>query len=322
MSVAAVPRNPWAVVNALLTAGVNALSGHGAPVSGNDWDAAGYQIAGKGSIYMNLDTGVMYVNDGDMNNVYWSPLNLVNFPNLLSWQTDFRDGVGLAVSGTETTYTIPGSGVRIFGQGLAETDSGVTVAIGEGGPVASCITTDEDEHVIALGAGITTSVPYQPDTHGTIAVEALVAMSSAITLRRFFIGFIGTAADALDPPVTGTTATITLVQDDLAGLFYDAELTDADRLYAPHNKSDEAATIACSACDTEVDFPAAGTYTKLRVEIDAEGTMRCYKDGVLVFTQEEAVDVDEELAPVVLCASESAATKTMLVKYFRTWGSR
>lgn len=303
--------------------GVYDSSGFGAPVSGTGSTATGLNVSGPGSRYIDLNTGVVYWNEGTAASPYWTPENYLH-PQLLSWFTDFRDGVGVAVAATDATVTLAGSGIRLFGSGIEETDSGVTVAIGEDGPIASVIASAADAKLVAIGVGITTSVPFQPNTHGPLVIDVLVAMSSALTLRRFFCGFIGTAADALVSPATGSTTTITLVQDDLAGLFYDAALTAASRLFAPHNKSDEAATIATTATgvDTGVNFPAAGTYTRLRVEISAAGVMTCFIDKAQVTQISAALDVDEEVAPVLLVASTSAATKTMLVKRFATWGYR
>lgn len=314
-------KNIQAELKARTDAGIFDVVGEGAPVSGNTGEASGYNVCGMGSFYTDVVSGMKYVNEGTAVNLYWTPVSLLSSA-YLSWVTDFRDGLGKAISDTAATATISGSGIRVFGQGIAETDSGLTVAIGENGPIASLITTDEAAHLAAIGVGITTSVPYQPDQHGPIVVEALVAMSAAITLRSLFIGFLGTVADALDPPVTGAATTLTLVQDDLAGLVFDAGLTDADGLFMPSNKSDAAASQTTASCDTGESFPAAGTYCLLRVEVLANGTMKCYKDKILIGTVVAALDVDEEVAPCLLVRSTSAATKTMLVKFFRTWGFR
>lgn len=279
-------------------------------------------FAGKGSTYVALNYGIEYVNEGTQDSPYWTPVSYAH-SRLLSAFTDFRDGVGKALADTAATVTLVGSGVRIHGQGIAETDSGVVVTHGEDGPVARLTTTDEDAHLVALGFGGTT-VPFQPDTHGPIVVDAEITMVSALTLRRMFIGFIGTAADALDPPVTSTTLTHTLVQDDLAGIAYDAAMTDAAGLWAVHNKSDEAATLASTAtgCDTGVDIAAVGTYQRLRVEISSAGVMTCFADKVQIARVAASLDVDEEVAPVLLLGSTSAAVKSMDVKRFSAWGKR
>jgi hypothetical protein len=300
--------------------GVFDLAGVGAPVSG--LLGTGRNVAGKGSTYTNISNGVVYVNEYTKAAPYWTPLNLDN-PALLAWHSDFRSGQGKALADTAALATL-NSGLKVFGQGIAENDSGLVVAIGENGAIASLTTTDEAAHLAAIGVGLTTSVPYQPDSHERLVIEALVAMSSAITLRSLFLGFLGTVADALDPPVTGSTVTATLVQDDLAGVIFDTGLTDADRLYAVHNKSDEAASqnVTTGGRDTGADFPAAGTYTRLRVEINSGGDMLIFKDFEQIASIEDALDADEEVAPVLLVRSTSAAVKTMLVKFFRTWGTR
>lgn len=298
------------------------MTGQYGPKSGTSGTGAA-DWAHPGVIYMDTVNGVLYKNEGSLASPYWSPVNF-NQDGLLAYWTDFRSTLGSALAATNASDTIAdGSGVRVHGQGLAETDSGLTVAVAEGGQVASLVTTDEDAHLAALSPPGTSPI-FQPDTHGPLVIDVNVAMSSALTLRRFFAGFLGTIADALDPPVTGATTTITLVQDDLAGLFYDAGLTAAARLFAPHNKSDEAASIATTATgvDTGQDFPAAGTYTRLRVEIWRNGTMVCFKDKVQITSIAASLDVDEEVQPCLLVGSTSAAVKTMLVKKFAAWGSR
>jgi hypothetical protein len=301
--------------------GVYDLVGTGAPLSGVFGVGTGSRLAGRGSTYTNLTTGVKYWNEGSATVPYWTPESFLQ-SQLLSWFSDFRDGVGKAVADTAATATIAGSGIRVFGDGIAETDSGLVIAIAEDGPIGTLTVTDEVSHIAALGVGITTSVPFQPDSHGPLVVDALVAMSSALTLRRFFMGFVGTAADALISPVTGSTTTITLVQDDLAGLMFDVGLTNADGLFAPSNKSDAAATQTAASCDTSTDFPAAGTYARFRVQISAAGRMTCFMNKAQIFDLAAALDVDEEVAPVLLIGSTSTAVKLMLVKNFAAWGQR
>lgn len=328
-------KNIQAMLRNWIDNGVVDLKGIGAPISGTGvyavtgssgnlvTPATGAGVCGPGSIYTNINNGVEYFNEGTAAAPYWTPCNILH-KNLLSWDSEFRDGVGKAVADTAATITTPGTGIRIFGQGIDETDSGFVVAIGEDGPIGTLTTTDEDAHIAALGVGITTSVPYQPDSHGPLVVEARFAVNSALTSRRIFIGFIGTAADALDPPVTGTTVTITLVQDDVAGILMDSGLTAATELFAPHNKSDEAATILTTAAgvDLGVVMPPAGTYVKLRVEVNAAGTMTLFKDKIQIGQIVAALDTDEELAPVLLVGSKTTATKAILVKRFSAWGNR
>lgn len=270
-----------------------------------------------------LDTqnGVLFINEGSSESPYYTPAGFDQRPLWGVW-TDFRDDAGAALASTAAEVVIPGSGLRIFADGLAETDSGFVVqTAGEGGKNGRITTNAASAKGVAIGldAGV-----MQPDQHQLLVIDAKITNVSAITLRRFFFGFLGTAADGLVSPVTGSTTTITLVQDDLAGLFFDVGLTAASRLFAPHNKSDEAASLATTATgvDTGVNIAAAGTFQRLRVEIDAAGVMRCFIDKVQVARIAASLDVDEEVSPALALFSTSSAVKSMDVAHFATWAYR
>jgi hypothetical protein len=195
------------------------------------------------------------------------------------------------------------------------------------GAIGRMTTTDEDEHTLVLSVGTGTTPVFQPDQNGTIVVDAIVSHVSAITLRAFFVGFTGSAADALDPLINGSTVTISYpatIGDDLAGICFDVGLTDADRLYAAHVKSDAVASrdTTDTGIDLGVDVAAAGTYQRFRVEVDADGTARMFIDKALVGTFSAALDADEEIHPVLQLISESAAVKSLDVKQFMAYGKR
>lgn len=303
------------------------IVGAGGPLSGSisraDALPTGFNVCGFGSTYVDLTNGAIYVNEGTKTDLYWTPISF-DQPGILGWWSNFRDSVGKAIADTAATVTLVGSGIRIFGSGINETDSGFVPAIAEDGAIGTLTASATSGKTAALGVGLTTSVPYQPDSHGPLVVDSLCAQSAAITSRSFGIGFIGTAADALAMPVTGATLTLTLVQDDVALMLFDTGLTDGDRFFAAHNKSDEAASHLTSATgvDTGVDVAAAGTYQRLRVEITAAGVMTCFVDKIQVTQISAALDVDEEIAPVLIINSLASATKAMLVKYFGAWGVR
>jgi len=234
-----------------------------------------------------------------------------------SYWTNFADLVGEPLAETDAAVYLVGSGLRVHGQGIEVNDSGMSVAYGLDGAIATCTTTDEDGHTIALSFGGNTEM-WTPAANGPYEVEALVTNSSAITLRAMFIGFAGAFADALDPVVTGSTVTLTLVQDDLQGLFFDASLTASSRWFNTHNKADAAASQAVTATglNTGVDVAAAGTYQRLKVRIEANGTMKTYIDGVQVGEIFGAAATTVAVNPVLYLESASAAVKTMLVKEF------
>ena len=306
------------------------LYGTTEPVSGGIGVGTGQGVAAGGSTYLDTNRKVLYINETNATAPYWTPLNAQNHPNLISFYTDFKDFVGEPLADTDTSLVVPGSGLRIFGQGLAETDSGVVCATDSGCVRARLTTTDEAEHLVALSFGsIAGSTLYmKPASWGPMVIEATVAMVSALTLRNFFIGFIGGVAadvgDALDPPGTAVTTTLTLVQDDLAGLYMDSRLTDATRIFAPHNKADEAATLTAASCITDPStvFSAAGTDVRFRVEITRTGTMYGYVNRTLVANVPLASSTSVALAPVLLVGSTSAAIKAMDVRRFAVWSRR
>jgi hypothetical protein len=302
--------------------GAGLLETNAAPISGPTGTYGGTAL--PKAILINTANGTLYMNEGTKASPYWTPVNYIQ-NGLNACATDWRDGVGIAIADTTASVTVAGSGVRIFGSGKPQTDSGVTVSFAQAGPpVASFIASATGSTaVIAASLGSTPAL-WTPTANGTLVIDADVAMSSALTLRRFFIGFIGTCADALVSPLTGSTVTITQVQADVQGLFMDSGLTAATELFAPHNKASEAGTIATTATgvDTSTVMPAAGTYVRLRVEITSTGIMKCFADKVQIASIAAAATAATAVVPVLLLTSTSAATKTMLVKRLAMWSQR
>ena len=317
----------WAEHKDRVLNGVFNLVGSGGPVSGSAFSISGVRptglgVAGYGSRYLNLSNGVEYWNEGTILSPYWTPIDF-NHPALLAFQDDFRNGVGEALTATNTNALLARSGIRIHGDGLSEVDSGAVVTFAEDGPILTLTTTDEVNHLVVLSQGDTNPI-FQPDRHAPLVADVLFTSVSAITLRRYFLGALGTIADALVSPVTGSTTTLTLVQDDVAGMFMDAALTDAAGIFLPHNKSDEAASIATTATgvDTGYDVEAAATYQRWRIEINSAGVLTAFKNKVQIGQISAALDADEELALAFLIASTSTAVKSCIVKKVAFWGQR
>ncbi len=281
---------------------------------------------GRGSVEPGdflLDTTnfVQYVNEGTRASPYWTPVNY-NQAGLFGVHTDFRAGLGKALADTAAAAILADSGLRVFGQGVeVNGDTGLVVqSAGEGGQVGRLQVTNEQDHIAAVGmaAGV-----MQPDQHGQLVVDVELSNVSAITLRAMFIGFLGTAANALDPALTFATTVATFVQADVAGLAFSVDLTDGDRIYAVHDKSAGAGTQDLTAIgDTSVDIAAAGTYQRFRVEIFADGDMTAFIDKAEVYTASIAVDVDEELSPVVYLETTSDVLKAVDIRRIAMWANR
>ena len=277
-------------------------------------------------LLMDTDSKVLFINEGSLASPYWTPLTYDN-PALFGVHGDFRTGLGKAIANTDAAAFLADSGIRIFGEGITETDSGAVVqAAGEGGQgLIRLTTTDEVLHTIAMGmaAGV-----MQPDQHKILVVDVILTHVSAITLRSMFLGFVGEAADVMRPPVSGASTTITFSAtgnegDDLAGIMFDVGLSDSNGLMACHNKSDAAATQDLTGGrDTGVNIAAAGTEQRFRVEIAANGDMRIFADKVQLYTAVIVLDVDEECSPVLVLESTSTANKSMDVRRFDAYAYR
>lgn len=305
--------------NPIITPRIHA--GSAPPLSGTSGTFAGG--TGTGALYTDQTNNIVYVNEGTKASPYWTPVAF-DQDGLLAYHSDFRSQLGKALADTAASAIIAdGTGLRVFGQGIeVNGDSGLTVAVGEGGSVATLASTNEASHVAAIGApaGV-----WQPDTHGRLLViDAEFAVSTDLDTKSVFMGFVGTAADALDPAATGDTTTITLVQDDVAGVLFDASLTDATGLFLAHNKSNAAASIETDATgvDTDTDIEAAGTYQRIRVELQRTTTvvkMVVFKDKVQIGSIADALDEDEECSPVLYIESGTTSAEALLIRRFSAW---
>src|SRR3990167_2725000 len=296
---------------------------NGFPSSGTAGTMAGQ--AGVNALLVDRSSGVVFVNEGTAASPDWTPVSF-DQRGLLGWYSDFRGGVGKALADTAASATLDGSGLRIHGQGIAEIDSGLVVdfAATDGkGAVATLTTTDEDAHAAVLSVGTGTVPVFQPDQHGVMVIDAIIAAKTALTAKAVFVGFSGLGTAALDPLMTYATTTITNVAVDIAGLTWSSELTLDDDWCHVNFDVGAGGTLLASARDTGVDAAAAGTYQRVRVEVDADGVMRTFIAKALLSTSAAAaVDVDEEFNPQVIIESSTTAVQELLCRQFAAWGKR
>src|SRR5688572_21504488 len=96
----------------------------GPPSSGTSGTLAG--IAEAGARLTDTTYFVEYINEGSRTSPYWTPVSFDQRALFGVW-TDFRDQAGSALAATDAENILIGSGLRVFGQGLAESDSGLVV---------------------------------------------------------------------------------------------------------------------------------------------------------------------------------------------------
>jgi hypothetical protein len=316
-----------------LFGGGQIISGSTKPLSGTSGTPKNCPM---GSAYLYTGGGypVVFVNEGTKASPYWTPASFSQL-GVLGVFDDFRGPSAKPLADSAASLNAA-SGMRVYGgggattKGVQNTDSGVTKGTDvEGSHVGLMATTNEDESVVALGMG-TSVAQLQPDTHGPLVVDVTMSMLTDILTRRLFVGFLGEAADELDPVATGATTVVTFsaggtTGDDMAGLFMDANLTAASALSLIRNKSNAAATITtvAAALATPTNLATAGTYQRFRVEVDALGNVTAFVNKVQVGRAALALDVDEELHPAVVLMVESGTTiMSATVKQFSCWGLR
>ncbi len=280
-----------------------------------------------GSLYFATTAGAFFVNEGTRGNPYWTPTNF-NQRGLYGFYTDFRDGVGKALADTAATATVGGSGLRIHGSSIADTDAGLTIAQSTDGPVASLVTGNENPDAAVLSFGNDTTALFKPSTSDVLVMDVNVAQLTAITSRSFFAGFLGSAADAIAAPITGSGTTISFANtfsDEIHGICFTSALTDADGLFCVNDKANANASIATTATgvDPSLTKAAAGAYERFRVEVDADGGVRMFLNKVQIASFAAATAAPTTaLHPVIVQNTLTTANATALLKHFACWGAR
>jgi hypothetical protein len=315
-------------------AGPQVVSGNGFPSSGTTGTTVYNGVgATPGSIYMDEDSAVVFVNSGTAASPYWTPVSMEQ-RGIVGVITDFSKNTGRL--GTATTAFSYDSGVRYFGQGVEvnDADTAVTISYPLSGPLATVGTTNEASHVTALGYGGTAGL-WSPTDNGVMVIEATFTGITDILTRAFFLGFSGDAngamANEIDPVVTGSTTTLTFsavgtAGDNCHGLFMDSRLTAASTVFLATNAANAAATqtTASAALTVAGTMPAAATYTRWRVEIDAAGAVRAFINKVEVKKLASAsATVGTVLCPIF--SQENTTTTASLqmgVRRFGCWAKR
>ena len=294
--------------------------------------------ARPGSFYCDTTNDVWFVNEGTAVSPYWTPVSF-DQRGLLGWYTDFTKGttgalvdttyiietLGVPHAITETSVTMS-DGIRVHGQGMDGTDAGLVVdfsATDGKGAIARLTSSATDADLTCLSVGAGTVPVFQPDQNGTMVIDALVTNVTSLATKAVFVGFSGLGTAALPPLMTYATTVITNVAVDIAGLTWSSELTDNDEWFYVNFDVGAGGTLTTTSVDTGTAVAVAGTYQRLRVEVDADGVMRTFIDKVLESTSAAAaVDVDEELNPQLYIETSTAGAMVLDLRHFYTYGKR
>jgi hypothetical protein len=215
-----------------------------------------------------------------------------------------------AAAGAEGYFIGP---FRIVGD-LAETDTGL-VGLAKANGFARLSGNDED----GKGVAVATETVFSPVLNGTIVVEARLEMQ-AVTARTVYVGLCGTIADDVAEPLTGSTATLTLTADNMAGFFFDSQLT-AVKWHMPYKGGTTTGPTASSSVVSTVT-PVAAECDILRLEVDPNGTARWYINGKLEQTVANAVSTTALQGALVGAWGTTTTAADVDVDYFAVRAKR
>jgi len=313
--------------------GATIFSGAAFPKSGTAGttvrDGKGAQ---PGSIYLATTNDVAFVNEGTEASPYWTPVSM-DQRGITGVDTDFGDCTGRAGTVTSSS-SLDASNTRLkyFGNLISENDANTafTVSYPIDGPLLTLGTENQDEAFSALGTGSTAAL-WKPNVNGTMVIDVNFTGITDIITRSIFCGFSASQDAALEEPVSGSTVTLTFEAtgtegDNVHGLVMDSQLTAASDFFLATNAANAAATqtTADAALTVAGVMPAAATYVRTRVEIDADGAIRAFVDKVLVKTLAAAsATVGTALSPVFGQGNTTTTASLQLgVRRFGAWAAR
>ena len=232
---------------------------------------------------------------------------------------DFLAGEDI-VAATAATRSFGDSGLRVIGQGIAETDSGITVGESDGlNGVGILTTTNEDAH----SCGVTTGKVFDVGKMAPINIECRVQFPDLDT-KAFYFGLTDVNDDTTileGNNLVAASGTLTLSASDLCGFLIDAEATDDEDWIMVYNGGTTTGETTIDNIDADNDA-VAGEYDILRLEVAINGTARWYINGVLKQTVTGAVSTSTDLAVIAMIEARSAAIEYAWIDYIAIEANR
>ena len=224
------------------------------------------------------------------------------------------------VAATAATRSFGGSGLRVLGQGIAETDSGITVLESDGlNGVGVFTTTNEDAH----SCGVATGTVFDVAKMAPIVAECRVQFADLDT-KAFYFGFTDVNTDTTileGNQLVAASGTLTLSASDLCGFLLDAEATDDEDWIMAYNGGTTTGETSAPNIDAN-DDAVAGEFQILRLEIAPNGTARWYVDGVLKQTKTGAVSTTTDLALLAMIEARAASNEYVYLDYLYVSANR
>ena len=213
----------------------------------------------------------------------------------------------------------------VGGQGSAEVDSGIPLLhSGSLNGVGRMTTTNEDVHTIAVGTPICMDVALC----APIIMETRLEFNNLDTKAAWFgvcnvdIATIDIETDIVDT-VSGGTTIDELTATNMAGFYLTAEITEDEMWHTIWQGGTTSGPTTTTAAQLGVDAVAAAKQI-LRLEIDSNGDVRWYIDGVLKKTVAAALSTSTDIAAILGVEAQGSNVEEMdvdylAVEYNRDW---
>ena len=232
---------------------------------------------------------------------------------------DFLAGEDI-VAETAASRSFGSSGLRVIGQGIAETDSGITVGESDGlNGVGILTTTNEDAH----SCGLTTGKIFDVGKMAPINIECRVQFPDLDT-KAFYFGLTDVNDDTTileGNNLVAASGTLTLSASDLCGFLIDAEATDDEDWIMVYNGGTTTGETTIANIDADEDA-VAGEYDILRLEVAPNGTARWFINGALKQTVEGAVSTTTDLAVLAMIETRAASNEYAWIDYIAIEANR
>jgi hypothetical protein len=215
--------------------------------------------------------------------------------------------------GIDTTDIVAkATGYKGTAPGTADTAT-IAVTAGLAGAAKILSGTADNDHVF-----LSTELSFQGKLSACFETRLALDSASAVGLM---IGFCDTNGIANAGPITLATTTFSKAAQEFAGFVYDTDATTKTiRVHGIKGNAFNATPVDTAA------VPVAATYNVFRVELEDDGTTvnaKCYIDGALVGTINDAVTRTAALTPFIAVGTRTgAAQKYALVDYCKAWQRR
>ena len=231
----------------------------------------------------------------------------------------FNDFFGVSETLALTTDTAQLGDFFAGGEGFEDNDAGVA-----GKDALSGVVTLTSGDTNADTTFIGTHIGFRADLMGSLVLETRVQLGSVAARETYFgLTSILSVDEQLEDIVINSNSTTISTPAEHAGFYMSNELTTVSGdWHAIHNGGSTTGTTTTTG-DAQLNNAATtGEWQVLRLEVDTNGTVRWYIDGVIKRTVTNAVSTSTNMAAVLATAANSGAAGAVDCDYILVQANR